>query len=198
MCNFLSGIATKEKIYIDWRLDSHTDIIEHFELEKLDRMNGKNEVGLVRWELTPDNPMTLDFDKWTFKTDQDIIPSWFDKAKTHKAAIDYLKSQKPVGDCKIFLGQALFQTGRIERLFGYVRFMLDSSRVGEMCDSSRVGVMYGSSQVGKMCASSQVGKMLDSSQVGVMYGSSQVGKMWASSQVGVMLDSSQVGVMLDS
>jgi hypothetical protein len=198
MCNFFSAVFTKTKMYAFYGVDSHEDIIR---LAGIKESNVRGEINLVRCELTPNNPMTLDFDQWNFRVDQDLIPDWFDREKAHKQMINYLKKAPAIiKDVDSIYEQYYFATAKIDRMVGRssILFMIGSSQVGEMIGSSQVGEMWGSSQVGKMIGSSQVGKMWDSSQVGKMIGSSQVGEMWGSSQVGEMWDSSQVGKMIGS
>ena len=86
MCNFASFVLTKDKVF--WSdSDSHTDIIEEFELHE-DGANGPN---ILKVEIvpTPKIKSLRDYDNWEFKIDQDIMPEWYnkdlDESRTRKA-----------------------------------------------------------------------------------------------------------------
>jgi hypothetical protein len=199
MCNFFSAVITKgHKVHAFFNVDSHENIIE---IARLKELNARGEVTFVRCELTPNGPMTIEFDKWHFRTDQDLLPPWYDADKAYKAMVKYLKAAPTILEpANIIYENYYFAQAPVKIMLGRasIRFLLGSSQVGKMLDSSQVGKMLDSSQVGEMLGSSQVGKMLGSSQVGKMWGSSQVGEMLGSSQVGKMWDSSQVGEMWGS
>ena len=88
MCNFFSFVVTKGKLHAYFGVNSHEDIIELAGISHLDKPEGPQ---LVRCELTPDNPMTLNFKKWEFRVDQDLIPDWFDAEEWHEKAVNFLK-----------------------------------------------------------------------------------------------------------
>jgi hypothetical protein len=199
MCSFFSAVITKgHKVHAFFNVDSHENIIE---IAGLKETNTRNEVTLVRCELTPNSPMTLEFDKWDFRTDQDLLPPWYDAEKAHKAMIKYLKGVPTILEpANIIYENYYFAQAPIKIMLGRatIRFLMGSSQVGEMWGSSQVGEMRQSSQVGEMWQSSRVGTMRESSNVGTMRESSQVGTMWGSSRVGEMRESSRVGTMWES
>ncbi len=194
MCNPASFVVMKQgkSLKVFWSDDtseSHEDIIEHF---KLNEKNVRDEITLVRVEITPPgNNFAVPLKKWRYQLDQDLRPEWYDEKEVERAARKELKEWLAA---KVVLpGQKreVIEKGKhVAIMFGEVGVMRGSSQVGEMRGSSQVGVMRGNSQVGVMRGSSQVGVMWGSSQVGVMWGNSQVGVMWESSQVGVMWESS--------
>ena len=104
MCNFASFVLTKDKVF--WSdSDSHTDIIEEFELHE-DGANGPN---ILKVEIipTPKIKSLLDYDNWNFKIDQDIMPEWYnkdlDKSRTRKALkIRFAKDFKVPGSLNLY------------------------------------------------------------------------------------------------
>ena len=81
MCQFKSFVATKDKLYHVNGLDSHEDIVAYYSLpDKLDR---NRQPQIVRLELLPPDITEANLDdlldpsKWTFRTDQDILPDWY-------------------------------------------------------------------------------------------------------------------------
>jgi len=190
MCNFISLVATKSKVFGDGHLDSHEEIIKQTGL-KDDKP--KELLTFCRVEITPkDNDIfNHDIDNWVLKVDEERTPDWWSD-KQEKMCLSRVK--EILSDKSIFL-----IGGEYEEINEDIRFLKDvkikilRSKL-EMCNSSQVSEMCNSSQVGKMLGSSQVGKMLGSSQVGEMWDSSQVGKMWDSSQVGEMLGSNTINI----
>jgi hypothetical protein len=166
MCNFFSAIITRgHKVHAYYNVDSHEDIIE---ISGLKEMNVRGEPVFVRCELTPNDPMTLDFDRWNFVVDQDFLPEWFSPDKAHKTMIKYLQGVPTITEpANIVHEQYYFAQAPIKRMIGRasVRFLLKDAQVGVMWESSQVGEMRGSSQVGEMWESSQVGVMRGSSKI---------------------------------
>jgi hypothetical protein len=182
MSKFFSCLATKNKLIAFYGVDNHTTLIEMAGLK--DNSATPTFVGL---EFTPDNPMTLDFTKWSFRVDQDILPDWFVTEEWHQRCIEFLENVHSIRESQKYgHGHIWFCDSELDVLLPYssILFMLGSSNVGEMLGSSNVGEMLGSSNVGVMWGSSKVGVMRGSSNVGVMWGSSKVGEMWGSSNVG--------------
>jgi len=86
MCDFASFVLTKDKVF--WSdSDSHTDIIEEFELHEY----GANGPNILKVEIFPTTKIKYlrDYDNWEFKIDQDIMPEWYnkdlDESRTRKA-----------------------------------------------------------------------------------------------------------------
>jgi hypothetical protein len=189
MCNFMSAVLTKEKLYYHLDMDSHEDIIQHFELKDTYSPGGVvRDVNLVRLELTPKDSdiCNHNLDNWQLRIDQDIRPDWLDLVKAEKLmkdAVQVFFKERFAIDCEIAEIKEgfwrAFKNAKVGTMWG-------SSQVGTMRESSRVGEMWGSSQVGTMWESSRVGEMWGSSQVGEMRESSQVGTMWGSSQVTIV------------
>ena len=80
MCEFKSAIITKKDFFCYMGIDSHEDIRYKAGLKKDDF-----PVKFVRLEYVPDWTDVFNYDKWTFRVDQDILPDWFDP--------DYAKSE---------------------------------------------------------------------------------------------------------
>jgi len=82
MCNFFSAIVTKDKVLWDSMIDSHTEL-----LEKLGIKDDSKDPNFVRVELSPPDYIEKtfkDLSLWKFKTDQDLIPDWYDEKDAHK------------------------------------------------------------------------------------------------------------------
>ena len=73
MCKAFSGIATRNKVYWRFGMDSHNDIVIHFKLK--DDKIGK----LIPFEISPKNGDYLNPDEWIFKFD-DECPDWWKKS----------------------------------------------------------------------------------------------------------------------
>ena len=87
MCNFFSFLVTRKKLITFYGVNAHEDILEIAGI-KDDRLSPK----FVRCELIPNNPMTLEFEKWDFNVSQDYRPDWFIEEEWRQKAIEYLKS----------------------------------------------------------------------------------------------------------
>ena len=103
MCYFKSFIATKDKLYHVNGLNSHEDIVSYHGLP--DRMDRDGRVQIVRMELLPPEVSTdnidniLDPERWTFRTDQDLLPDWYVPEEWHEK-------------CKLWVANAPVLTGR--------------------------------------------------------------------------------------
>ena len=93
MCRFFSGIIAykHKKVWYDIDLDSHTDIMNKFEIK-----DEKLSPNFVKFELTPIDKNIFNHAKknWVFSIDedsQDIIPDWFDLARAKAQAWECLQ-----------------------------------------------------------------------------------------------------------
>jgi hypothetical protein len=87
MCNFLSAVLTKDKLYYHLDMDSHEDIISHFGLKDTYSPRGvTRDVNIVRLELTPKDSdiCNHNLDNWQLRVDQDIRPDWLDLESAEK------------------------------------------------------------------------------------------------------------------
>ena len=76
MCNPISAIVTKEKVWFG-TTDSHEDIIREHKLRE-GNADG-TRVYIVRVEVTPPNgDLTAPVDRWVYRVDQDVFPVWYD------------------------------------------------------------------------------------------------------------------------
>ena len=200
MCNFFSAVATKDKLHAYYGIDGHEDIITISNLEHLDKKS--YDIQLVRLELLPDSPMTLDFTKWKFKVDQQVVPNWFIPDEWHERMIEFLRNVPSIIDehVKILSSECWFCTGKIDRIVGRgsIEHMLSDSQVNIMLDSSQVNIMHGDSRIVKMWNNSQVGMMRDDSEVGSVWDTSRINIMWDNSQVNRTTSNSQVNQMFDN
>lgn len=73
MCTFRSYIVTKTEVLGLDRSDSHTDILEHFNISDTDLLPN-----FVRVEINRPNEGAdpLDLSLWFFRVDQDYVPDW--------------------------------------------------------------------------------------------------------------------------
>ena len=72
MCNAASFIVTKTQVFFGKYHDSHELMITD------NGLKDKEPIDFVRTEIVPpNNDYKLPFDKWIFKTDQDILPNWY-------------------------------------------------------------------------------------------------------------------------
>jgi len=82
MCQFASFVLTKyREFYIDGD-DSHSSIIEKFNLHEM----GARGANIVKVEITPTDKIKKwpSLKAWKFVIDQDILPDWHDAPTTEK------------------------------------------------------------------------------------------------------------------
>jgi hypothetical protein len=203
MCKIKSAIVLKDRIYMPFEHDHHTQM-----LEELGMKDDSEFPNFVRVEICPvdGDIYNHNLDNWKLSVDQDYRPDWFDADKADK-------------DCKVKIqewfdkhfiidkeverlesGIYRVKNSKIKVLGGNAKLleMWGTSSVGEMWGTSSVGKMWGTSSVGEMWNTSSVGKMWGTSSVGEMWNTSSVGKMWGISSVGKMCDTSSVGDMCDT
>lgn len=87
MCEPASMIVMKEgktfKVFWSKTSDSHEDIISEYNLRDT---NVRSETTLVRVEITPKyRDYSIPLSEWSYKTDQDLLPEWYDAKKAEKA-----------------------------------------------------------------------------------------------------------------
>ena len=90
MCNFFSGIITKdnEKCLFSWESDAHENIKNENNLK-----DDKLPPDFVPVELSPPwgDMSEMDLSKWIFKTDLDVIPEWYDEKEARELSEKALK-----------------------------------------------------------------------------------------------------------
>jgi len=177
MCQFFSGIITREKTLWSYETDGHEEIIKKYGLND----NTRNP-DFVRVELIPKDGDIFNhkLSNWVLQVDQDHQPDWF----SEKFAEEEMKKAIRKVFKKCFLIDKQIDKMKDEQ------FRFAKNVIIDIMENSNVGEMGGSSNVGVMRESSNVGEMGESSNVGEMWDSSNVGEMWDSSNVGVMRGSS--------
>ena len=89
MCEPASFVITKKSVYWSENSDNHHLIIEG---NKLKEQNERGEYLFVRVEIVPPNrDYRLPFSKWVFKTDQDLLPPWYDPKDAEARCRKHLK-----------------------------------------------------------------------------------------------------------
>jgi hypothetical protein len=215
MCNFFSGVITKEgKVFWYENLDSHDQIIEKVGLKDLTA--DPDKMRFARFEITPphNDAWERDLSKWVFRIDESITPIWFEskyEKSCRKALAECIEKCLIIDDdlaeienrngliivnSKIKVVKACAVREMWES--SEIGVMRESSKIGEMWESSKIGEMRESSKIGAMRGSSKIGEMRESSKIGEMRESSKIGVMWESSEIGVMRESSKIGVMRES
>ena len=91
MCNFFSALIVdkNKKCLWDSCIDSHSELVDKFKID-----DTTNNPKFVRVELTPPH-YTVDAFKnpesWNFKTDQDLLPDWYDADLAKKTTVEAVK-----------------------------------------------------------------------------------------------------------
>jgi hypothetical protein len=92
MCNFFSGILTREgKVLADGNTSSHEEIIKANKLDDKLLVDDPKR-NWVRFELTPKQFYNQDIDSWTFKVDESSTPNWLND-RHERAARAYVVKQ---------------------------------------------------------------------------------------------------------
>ena len=113
MCNPASFVLTKTNVFWSTKTQSHSDIIEEFQLHE----TGAKGVNIVKVEITPENSnYSLPIEKWDYRVDQDILPDWYDESecetRTRKALIEWAKHYVvSTGTHSVGKGEFLIATG---------------------------------------------------------------------------------------
>ena len=85
MKKWFSFIVDTDRLYAIDGVTSHEDLVDEFGLE-----DGV-DVKIVRCRLCPLAEFSLDYDKWEFLAEQDIIPDWFVEEEWKQKSIKYLQ-----------------------------------------------------------------------------------------------------------
>ena len=95
MCRFASFVLTQEGEFWLSYGESHEDIIQHHKLYA-DGVHGTN---ILRVEIVPGPDLTrwTDYDAWTYRIDQDILPPWADALRDEKRAREALQRRAAEG-----------------------------------------------------------------------------------------------------
>ena len=133
MCNFFSAliIDKNKKCLWDSCIDSHSELVAKFKLD-----DTTTSPKFVRVELTPPH-YTVDAFKnpesWNFKTDQDLLPDWYDKNIAKNTTIEAVKEF--IKDHVFFDGSHEIKEGRAIFL-GSSRAVLRGSSSAVLWESS--------------------------------------------------------------
>jgi len=165
MCNFFSAIATKDKLHVYYGVDAHEDIIELSGLR-----DDKQSPDFVRLELLPNFPMTLDFEKWKFHVDQDILPDWFVPDEWHKKMIEYLGSVPQIRqgeEVKIVVDRLWFCWGTIKSLkgFGSILHIGGSATIQDVWGSATIQNVRDSATIQDVRNSATIQNVRDSATI---------------------------------
>ena len=134
MCQLKSGLVFEDRVFVP-EYDSHDRMLEELGIED-NYLNASKT--FVRVELSPeDNDVFSDIDGWKLKTDQDVLPDWWDEA-TYKPQV--VEAVKEWAKTHIHIG---IDGLKIDD--GESHYIKDCKDV-EICDSSTVTV-YNSSTV---------------------------------------------------
>ncbi len=121
MCEFFSGWITRgHRVKAQLGVDSHTDLQDLFpELKKLDNLE---RMECAKFEFTPPNEWDgKGFDGWQYKTDQDVVPKWYDPDTGRESVISYLKTLPCIEsgqELPLLATPVLFCAGKIGRMVG--------------------------------------------------------------------------------
>ena len=99
MCRFASFVLTKDReLWFD-HSDSHTDIIEQFDLVEM----GARGPNILRVEIFP-GPMLKKFSDlagWIYRVDQDLLPEWHDPTESERRTRQALARRFKAGFVKV-------------------------------------------------------------------------------------------------
>jgi hypothetical protein len=152
MCNFFSLVATKDNIYYDITLDSHSDIIEKF---KIKEKTGEN-FNVCKIEITPPKgDVFLNPEDWIFRIDEEIIPDWIDKIKTEskvRVILKEIKKQYILENKKIKIlqdGRYWIKDGKIEVIKGncIIEYVGGSATINYVGGSATINYVGGSATI---------------------------------------------------
>ena len=113
MCNPASFVLTKTNVFWSTKTQSHSTIIEEFQLHE----NGVHGINIVKVEITPENNnYSLPIESWNYKVDQDILPDWYDESecetRARAALVDWAKNYiVSTGTHSVGKGEILIATG---------------------------------------------------------------------------------------
>jgi hypothetical protein len=202
MCQFFSALYSKQgHLFYDLDTDSHSDLVRLFKL-KDDEFSYLRR-NWVKLEFVPNLGKDVTQQKnWNLVLDEEGAPDWFDRDKARAACWAVISKIIITSEVDFLVSGVwiLAKEGTINQLSGnaFVRFMCNTSQIGEMWGTSRVGEMRDTTQVGQMYGNNLIGTMYNTSQVKTMYSYSRVRKMHDTSRVWAMYDHSQVSTMHDT
>ena len=138
MCNFFSCIITEHDLLAAYGVDGHSDLLTLYGIN-----DDSAHPNFVKVEFTPPEPFTLDFEKWSYKLDQDSAPDWYNEDTARKRVIAYLSAQRSIAageTVALLAGCVWFCAGRVDRMIGNaaMRVMYDTASVGKMYDTARI------------------------------------------------------------
>ena len=78
MCKAFSALVLKSgKVKWEIGIESHSSLQEKFGLREIGVVADPAEISMAKVEITPDNGNYLHPNKWTFKLDESVTPSWW-------------------------------------------------------------------------------------------------------------------------
>jgi len=174
MCNLFSCIVTKDGkgLYVH-NSDSHEDIISENQL--CDNTADRNELEFARVEITPPSgDVFASVNKWKFKIDQSITPTWWNDGYK-QFAYDALNA---------FLADALIDGKEIETFDSPNRVWIRNSKINVVGGSAKIGDVRGSAKIGYVRDNAKIGYVGGSANIGDVRGSANIGYVGGSANIG--------------
>jgi hypothetical protein len=111
MCKAFSAIVLKNG-EVKWKfgMDSHSDILQHFGIS--DNEYEKDCLEFARIEISPANGSYLKPDRWEFKLDESITPTWWKKSYLIFAETEHKKWLKQLN--KVLINKEIVMPFNIE------------------------------------------------------------------------------------
>jgi len=155
MCSFFSCIVTKDRVYWNKYIDSHSALIDKYNLnDTVIHPLAK----VVRVEVIPPLPNHVfesDIDKWKIEINQDFLPSWFDLQKYEDRIYTALEKclKEVVIDNKeikrLSSGRYFIRDSKIELIGGYtiIDYVEGESYIGCIEGNVRIDTIKGNTQL---------------------------------------------------
>ncbi len=201
MCQFISLVATKTKVFGDGHLDSHEEIIKK---SGLDDSKPKELLTFCRVEITPkdNNIFNHDLSNWVLKVDEERTPDWWSD-KQEKMCLSKVKDI--LADKSIFL-----IGGEYEEINEDIRFVKDvkikvlkgklekmySGTVQEVLGGGTVQEVLGGGTVQKVWGGGTVQEVWGGGTVQEVWGGGTVQKVWGGGTVQKVCDGGTVQEVL--
>lgn len=162
MCKLKSGIVLKNRVFVP-EYDNHTKMLEELGIED-NYINASKT--FVRVELSPiDGNVSSDIDTWVLKSDQDIIPEWYNE-KEYKPLI--VEAVKKWVNSHIHIGVENLQinAGKNHYIKDCKNVRIDgSAMIAEICGFTTVEYIRGSAKVDHIVDSAVVKYIGDTAKV---------------------------------
>ena len=211
MCVFKSGIVTEKEVLTLLDSDSHTDILEYYNIKDLE-----TPPNFVKVELIPiggsleEAILSPDLKNWKLKVDQDGVPDWWIGSEkwAEKEMIKALKDT--IKKRCVLAGQEVKEIKDKERWFlvcGKVDSVYGSAEITNVCGSAQIDSVYGSAQINSVyglaqitnvCGSAEINNVCGSARIEYVYGSAQINSVCDSAKINSVSDSAEITIVCDS